>query len=221
MEISDVTKAWDRVAGTAGAQEAIHPLGGVGSEEYEASGRSQARQVSELIWTYVIPHVDGEPRVADFGCGDGRVLRYVAEEFPDSWGLDASPIMLAKLVERVPGVATMESDGTGVSLDELGADFIYSLAVFIHHDHNGGVAMMEGLARGINPGGFLALQIPCYGVARERNSWTDVTVWTKDQIESAARTADLSVVELWENSGEFSFSAIGPNHHRMQVFRKD
>jgi len=220
MDVGEITKAWDEVGKTDHAQRAIHPTGGMSAEEYEASGRAQARQVSDLVWTYCVPHISDEPRVADFGCGDGRVLRYVKEEFPDTWGIDASDAMLTRVSQRVPGANLVASDGTEDSLKQLRADFIYSLAVFIHHDHEGGRAMIRGLARGLKPGGILALQIPCYAEARERSAWNDVTVWTKDQIERTAKLATLKVVELWENPGTFSFDAVGENHHRMQVFRK-
>ena len=222
MDVDDITKAWDEVGKTDRAQRAIHPTGGMSAEEYEASGRAQAQQVSDLIWTYAVSSTPGDPKVADFGCGDGRVLKYVIEEFPDTWGIDASAAMLVKLVGRVGGVSgqTIHSDGRGDSLKDLKADFIYSLAVFIHHDHVGGRAMIGGLAAGLRPGGFLALQIPCYEHPRERSAWNDVTVWTREQIKSAVRSAGLSVVELWDNPGEFSFANVGPNHHRMQLFRK-
>jgi trans-aconitate methyltransferase len=220
VDIDDITKAWDEVGRTDNAQRAIHPTGGMTPADYEASGRAQAQQVSELMWTYCIPHVPGEPRVADFGCGDGRVLKYVAEEFSDSWGVDASSAMLEKLVDRVPGVMTVQSDGTDGELDDLGADFIYSLAVFIHHDIDGGRRLIRGLANAVNPGGFLALQIPCYEIARERSAWNDVTVWTPNQLLSAMKVAGLQPVEVHTSPGEFSFSNVGEHHHRMQVFRK-
>lgn len=219
MEVHEVTKAWDAIGRTDKAQTAIHPSGR-SEQEYEASGKEQAEWVKELVWYYCLPHIKTEPRVADFGCGDGRVLKYVAEEFPDSWGIDASEAMLERLAERVPSAHTMQSDGRGDSLRTLHADFIYSLAVFIHHDHRGGREMLRGLAAGVKSGGFLALQIPVYDVERERQSWTDVTVWTEDKLRAAAKTAGLSVIELWKSPGEFSFSNVGENHIKMQLFRK-
>lgn len=220
MDVGDITKAWDEVGKTDRAQRAIHPTGGMTPEDYEASGRAQAQQVSDLVWTYCMAHVPEEPRIADFGCGDGRVLKYVAEEFSDSWGIDASPAMLTKLVERVPSVMTAQSDGTDGELDDLAADFIYSLAVFIHHDHEGGRRMIKGLASALNPGGFLALQIPCYEVARERSAWNDVTVWTESELTRVMRMAGLAAIEVHVSPGVFSFQNVGEHHHRMQLFRK-
>jgi len=219
VNINDVTSAWDDAGKGPRAQGAIHPTGSVSEEDYEASGAVQAGEVIDLIWTYVLPHMEGEPKIADFGCGDGRVLKYVAREFPESWGIDASASMLERLRDRVPGINVLESDGA-TGLEDFGADFIYSMAVFIHHDIYDGKTMLRGLSRGLKQGAFLAVQIPCYSAARERKSWTDVTVWTKEQLISTARAAGLKPVEVWESEGEFSYDAVGKNHNRLQIFRK-
>jgi trans-aconitate methyltransferase len=219
MRIDEITSKWEEAAKSDEAQGHIHPSGSISAEEYERSGRDAAAVVCDIARTY-LAHKVPDIRVADFGCGDGRVLKHVSHEFDDVWGIDASPTMLERLSDRVPGVQKIESNGTDAQMLILRADLIYSWAVFIHHDIKAGSDMIMGLSEGLNPGGLLALQIPCYDEPRERGAWIDVTVWTPKHIRTAAGSSGLQVVELWNSEGQFSYDNIGKHHNRLQVFRK-
>lgn len=220
MGIETITTAWEQAATTDQVQLHIHPSAKGGDEGYDASGESAARDLVELGSLYL---GDRWPdiRMADFGCGDGRVSKFLAGEVAELWGIDASPSMLELYGERVPGSQTLCSDGTGDALKNLKADLIFSLAVFIHHSTSDGRRMVRGLTDGLKSGGFLALQIPCYDEKREGASWIDVTVWTEQMLADCARSMGLQVVEIHKSPGAFSYEAIGLNHHRLQVFRKN
>lgn len=221
MEIDEVTRAWELAAHSKEAQGYIHPAGHISDDEYEMSGRVSADLLWEAVDLYLIKTAD-RFSVLDFGCGDGRVLKYVQPDIGEHcYGADASQGMLDRLKQRVPMAHAICSNGVDEVLDGMGFNLIYSWAVFIHHDHRGGRDMMAGLAKAAAPGGILALQIPCYDVARERDGWIDVTVWTKELIEAAAQRAGLQVVELATSPGAFSYENAGENHLRLQVFRKN
>lgn len=219
MEVNEVAMAWEQAAKSDKAQGYIHPAGNLGTDAYEQSGQESAAALMSAISPYlgILPT---NPKVLDFGCGDGRVLKYVAREFADIWGADASATMLERLARRVPEAKRIQSTATDGVMDGMGFNLIYSLAVFIHHDHSGGRDMLVGLANAAAPGAILAIQIPCYEVARERDGWIDVTVWTETLIYAAVKRAGLAVVELHKCPGEFSYENVGENHFKVQVFRK-
>jgi len=219
MSVDEVTRQWDRVGATDRRRSAIHPAGQLDGPSYFDSGREAAKILLDLARRYLAPSLR-DIRVVDFGCGDGRVLKWIAEAADDVWGVDASQAMLEELADAVPSAKRLRSNGTDGRMSTLEADFIYSLAVFIHHDYAGGRAMLRGLSGATIPGGVLVLHIPCYEVPRERSCWDDVTVWTEDQVRSSARSAGLQVLELSVSPGEFVHPIGGPYHNTPVVFRK-
>lgn len=215
-DIATITAAWDAAARRDDARAAIHPLGGVSDEAYDASGAEQARMLCELIRLYS-PQAR---RVVDFGCGDGRVAKHLVNGALEVFGADASPAMIERLETNAAGVAGVVSNGVDGKLAELEADVIFSMAVFIHHSVADGQRLVQALADAVVPGGLLLLQIPCYAAKRERRHWIDVTVWDAKTLRATAAACGLEVLELHSHSHRFAFTAIGDEHLLPQVFRK-
>lgn len=202
---------WDEVARTDGRRAAIHPAGGVGDEAYELSGFYAAQQVMRVVGP-------GADRcLLDYGCGDGRVARHLAGRYSLVDGYDTSGTMCAAFNDRV---------AHGVARDFLLRarvyDAVYSFAVFIHHTYVDGARMLKELVEGLplNEHIVFALQIPLYTVPRDPENWTDVGVWTAEQLHAAAAAAGLRVEKFTENAGAFSFSQIGPAHDALQILRR-
>jgi hypothetical protein len=57
-------------------------------------------------------------------------------------------------------------------------------------------------------------------VPRDPTSWTDVGVWSVEQLYAAAEAAGLRVETFTENGGAFSFDSIGPAHDALQILRR-
>lgn len=211
-----ITAAWDAAARGDEARAAIHPLGGVSDEAYDASGAEQARMICELIRLYS----PKAKRVVDFGCGDGRVAKHLVNGALEVFGADASPAMVERLATNAPGVAGVVSNGIDGQLEPLEPDVIFSLAVFIHHSVADGQQLVRSLADAVRPGGLLLLQIPCYAAKRERRHWIDVTVWDAKTLRTTAAACGLEVLELHSHSHRFTYKSVGDEHLLPQVFRK-
>lgn len=211
MNATEVLAAWDEAARGDTPRPAIHPSG-TDEIEYARSGAASAAEVVTLARR----HLDDEPRdYLDFGCGDARVSRWIDASVT---GCDASHAMLdlaenwLRLVRQWDGLEPWS--GTPV-------DVAFSLAVFIHHDHATGAAMLTNLATAVIGGGLVLVDVPVYERGeRERANWTDVTTWMPGRFCAAATAAGLEVIEMRTNPGVFGFDAIGANHGRLHVLAK-
>jgi len=218
MNLEAVTDKWEEAAKSDLAQAHIHPSGAQSLDNYEASGLSQAAEIQDVINLY--GGGSANPRVADFGCGDGRVAKHLSEIYPDLWGIDASPTMLERYAERVPGAQTLLSNGVDKGLKDLKADLLFSWAVFIHHAPEEGRRLMDGLASGVKKGALLALQIPLYELPVDGGSWCSVTVWTPEMFKRSSQMAGLKIIEMHVSPGSFSYEEVGVNHTKLQVMRR-
>jgi len=215
----DITEAWDRAGASTNARAEIHPAGNLDDEGYFESGKTAAQQVANLA-ERSFPEKGSNIRIVDFGCGDGRILYWLAKRFDHVWGVDASQAMLDRLALTVPGANSLLSNGQDGKIKSIEPDLIYSSAVFIHHDHEAGKKMLLGLAESVDSGGILALQIPCYDIARERSVWNDVTVWTRQLIQDAANEAGVDIVELQISPGSYRPENPGAYHDYPVIMRK-
>lgn len=165
MNTRDVINAWDQAG-----PDYIHPSRGVSEEAYWQSGAQTAAALAEVL----------KPgcKVADFGCGDGRVAIPLRRLGFDVTGADASPTMLAALAENDPDMPAVESDGSDL-YTKLGhkVDAVVCLAVLIHHSRPSVLAILDGLCEAVRKGGLLILDWPTSDHPEEATIWIDVTTW--------------------------------------------
>jgi len=99
----------------------------------------------------------GDETVLDAGCGSGGVTQLLLERLPHGRviAVDASPDMVAKAREVLPGVEVREADLQALELEEP-VDAVFSNAVF-HWvpDH---ARLFARLAAALRPGGRLSAQ---------------------------------------------------------------
>lgn len=190
LDFHSVTQAWDRAG-----EEDIHPLWNVSEDDYWASGRAQADQVSE----WARPGAT----VIDFGCGNGRLTIPLAQAGYKTIAVDSSPTMLQRLrihantpAER-PSFRTIESDGSDLTakLGKIRADVVVARAVLIHHDYAGVQEIVTNLARALKKGGHLIADWPV-GEPHERPTWISVTVWDAAHRLAVAKQAGLEPVHV-------------------------
>jgi SAM-dependent methyltransferase len=211
---------WELV-GRAGNRAAIHPAGASGDAAYWRSGEWDADRIGGIL------PPDRYPTIVDFGCADGRVTRaLVARGYRTVIGVDAARSMVDRLSVNVPAAIAVRSDGIDLvdALRRAGgpprANAVVSISTFVHMTHEGGERVLAGLARAVELGGILAVQIPVYDEARTPRDWTDVGVWTRSQLEDACTAAGLSPWQLWTNPGRFTFEEPGPHHRALQILRR-
>ncbi|GAB3387651.1 class I SAM-dependent methyltransferase [Amycolatopsis echigonensis] len=99
----------------------------------------------------------------DVGCGDGLLVRKLAEAVPDVTGIDKSPEMVAQ-ARSLSGDTFVEGDFLSADLGTY--DFICSVATIHHLDFEAALARMRDL---LHPGGVLVV----VGLARDAS----VTDW--------------------------------------------
>ncbi len=101
---------------------------------------------------------DRKPRVADIGCGCGRMLELLSQEY-EAVGVDASPIAVEFCRKR--GVNVVQGAlPDAVPLDQQSFDAVLMLDVLEHLDDD--VACARSVARLLAPGGTLLLTVPAY-----------------------------------------------------------
>lgn len=209
----EVVAAWDDVARGPDAAEAINPLGS-DPDAYGRSGEEAAARLVALIGD------DPDLVVADFGAGDGRVTRPLARHYRRIVAIDSSPAMLERLRARCPGVETTLADGTDATVLPRDVDAVIALAVLIHHCHVDATRILGGLTSMLRPGGRLLIDLALYEVGREPEHWTDVSVWTRAELEMVVADLGLEIVSANVSPGEFDGVHLGPNHGKVQILRK-
>ena len=118
-------------------------------------GRMIRRQIDQLA--------SRRKAAADFGCGAGRLLPYLAKRFREVYGLDRSPRYLKTAGKRCAGeknVHLLRMDlgkpAPGLPRVEVGV----SVNAAIEPGHAERHAFLRNISDALLPGGFLALVVP-------------------------------------------------------------
>ena len=124
--------------------------------QYARFGDHRLRPALELLARVT---TDNPAVVYDLGCGSGEVTRMIAARWPGSrvWGVDNSAEMLAR-ASATTGPVTWQNADIREWVPEVAPDLIYTNAALQWvEDHE---TLFPGLARLLNPGGCLAVQMP-------------------------------------------------------------
>jgi len=124
-------------------------------EAFESSGREQFEALRPFV------PVDGV--VMDFGCGIGRVARYVAPHCRELWAVDSSEQMLGFARKRLAAqenVRYARCDGTSIPLPDAALDLAYSVLTLQHMEREHAFMLLRELRRVTRPGGTVYLTFP-------------------------------------------------------------
>lgn len=130
--------------------------------EFFASGEEHIAKTMQNIAGFFGPWF--EPKSAlDFGCGVGRLVIPLALRTGHATGVDISPSMLAEARQncakaQVDNVSFIESDDQ-LSQVTGSFDLVHSYIVLQHIAWRRGRTILQSLAKRVNPGGCLAVQI--------------------------------------------------------------
>lgn len=217
--------AWDVIA-RIDAPTAIHPSGAISQDAYEQSGLEQAQAIAQLV-SRLMPAEPAE-RFLDFGCGDGRVARWLAQMVSDDYeplvfAIDSSQTMIDRLMSLPFGDSDriLASVWPNEVLRRVTApvDVAYALAVLIHHTFDDGANLLAEIAACLRPGGLLLLDMRVYDEGSEADSWIGLTTWTPEQMETAAERAGCELVESWW-WGERYEPGPHPHEGKLNVLRR-
>jgi SAM-dependent methyltransferase len=101
-------------------------------------------------------------RVLDFGCGCGRVVRWLMHDYPhvDFHGVDVDPKAIEWCSQHLTGgVFCANAPTPPLSYPDSHFDAIYCLSVFTHLDEPMQDAWLEELRRLLRPGGVLLFTV--------------------------------------------------------------
>jgi SAM-dependent methyltransferase len=109
----------------------------------------------------------------DFGCGLGRVSRWLAQCFSHVVGVDISPKMLelAKTYNApIPSITFVLGNELDIPLATSSADFVFSVIVLQHIARHLQERYIREFARLVRPGGYVYFQLPSHPIyVREVN----------------------------------------------------
>jgi SAM-dependent methyltransferase len=97
------------------------------------------------------------PRVAEIGCGPGRITAHLASLGLDTQGVDLSPAMIAEARRRHPQLAFSVGSMTALDLPSGSLDGLAAWYSVIHVPPSRHRAVYAGFHRVLRPGGLLLL----------------------------------------------------------------
>jgi ubiquinone/menaquinone biosynthesis C-methylase UbiE len=166
--------------------------------------------------------------VCDHGCGNGDLLRCLAERFPghlELTGVDRFSTMCeSHRPDEIPGVRLVDRDG--VEYGQLSAEpgFDLVLSCFALHHYSLPVAELKGLSRMLRPGGRLFLADWLFGGQEPAQVVKDLLSLTEEAYAAVSGRYHRhhytvpEAVELVEAAG---FDSIDSSEERMKETEED
>lgn len=150
------------------------------AEKYEQSGiQRYIAQIHEAMVEQVSGEVPSPDYVLDIGCGTGRLLRQVAQQWPGARlvGVDPAEGMIAVAQHLVPDAEFLVAPAELLPVPSGSFDVVFS-TISMHHWANQAQGLQE-IGRVLRPGGVLCL--------------ADVTMprWVSRMLRSKAQSAKM------------------------------
>jgi cyclopropane fatty-acyl-phospholipid synthase-like methyltransferase len=153
--------------------------------EYNITGRNDCRLIIEA---YKKRSDNPLLNVLDFGCGDGRVARFLAKECVNMTCVDVS-IPVLKAVEKKmqyhknENVTYIEANGFD---DEDKYDLIYSLQVIQHNPYEEQIGIVNQIKKALTKDGWALLHLPKLENKPDYKNVSTCMCFTLDQVEHIA-----------------------------------
>jgi SAM-dependent methyltransferase len=103
------------------------------------------------------PPADRKPRVLDFGCGSGRIARYLnMHEAVEAFGVDANPLLVEWCQLNLDRVVTLLQAGRQrLPFGDALFDFVYTMSLFTGAAQSRMQQCFDEVTRVLAPGGLL------------------------------------------------------------------
>lgn len=173
-------------------------------QSFEEGGRRDAARVCRYVSTDSV--------VLDFGCGTGRVARYVAPHCAALWAVDVSPRMLELTRERLREATNLRfARCHDVAIPEVASasvDVVYSFLVLQHLEREDAFLALRELRRVLKSEGVAILTFPnlladgylagfvTYALTGEVTNQARARVYTPQEVERLLPAAGFSVVDI-------------------------
>jgi SAM-dependent methyltransferase len=149
MSLKDPRSFWQSISKVENWRDYILPRKKDEDFDYEGS-----IEVHRLFYFF-----DGSSTVVDYGCGIGRVLKYVSERAKVAMGLDINPDFLEKAKAYVKNDKVLFFNSDEYHQENV-ADLVYSLMVLQHNDQENRERIMHHIFRILKPGGLALINFP-------------------------------------------------------------
>ncbi len=151
--------------------------------------------IAATLEKYASPELD----VADYGCGPGKILPFLAQKFQQVYAYDFSNKLLDGARQRCKELKNVEIAQADLSkpVDDLPmVDVLVTLNAIIMPDANLRLRFMRGMASRIKPGGHLVMNVPAvesllYSAFRE-TEWYRKQGFTPKKAEFQTDISSLS-----------------------------
>ncbi|WP_091736118.1 class I SAM-dependent methyltransferase [Phenylobacterium immobile] len=145
--------------------------GSADAEVFVQQGRAAAAEFMALAKAHTAP-IGPETRVLEFGCGSGRVARWVIDGTQARFtGCDINPKLIAWCQANLAGDFRLTELAPPLPYADAAFDLVYALSVFTHMHEANARAWFAELARVTAPGGlalltFLDDRLPTAGAVK-------------------------------------------------------
>ncbi len=128
--------------------------------DLEEAGMRDAEYVLSAARSYGV----AMGRVMDYGCGYGRVAKYLAPHAAELICADVSPTYLGrarKHLKDFSNVIYLKVSGKDLKGIQNGSvDIVYSIGVFVHINKNDAYHLSQEVARVLKPNGLFIVELP-------------------------------------------------------------
>jgi SAM-dependent methyltransferase len=213
---SSTAENWDRLAAADAMWTVLSDPSKFGgkwnAEEFFATGASIVERIDAFEQS---GHRIRRDVAIDFGCGLGRVSRWLATCFAQVIGVDISPKMLelaeAHNARRAP-ITFVRGSETSIPLATSSADFIYSMIALQHIPRPLQELYLREFARLARPGGYLYFQLPSHPIYVKETSFRmncntpsgpsaiEMHTFPRAAVEALLHGADCEVLEVLDDS---------------------
>jgi SAM-dependent methyltransferase len=145
--------------------------GSADAEVFIAQGRAAAAEFIGLALAHAAP-ISPDSRVLEFGCGSGRVGRWIIDQTGARFsGCDINPQLVAWCAANLEGDFSLTALAPPLPYADAAFDLVYALSVFTHMHEANARAWFAELARVTTPGGlalltFLDARLPAAGAVK-------------------------------------------------------
>jgi SAM-dependent methyltransferase len=135
-------------------------VGTAGQDWFSQTGRRHAQAILRLAGEAGLA-ADGPLSVLDWGCGCGRLARWIAADIAarggEFQGCDLNPKLVAWCRENLPGRYFRNGLKPPLSLPDASVDLVYAYSVLTHLTEPTTRAWLRELRRVLRPGGIAVL----------------------------------------------------------------